>query len=764
MRGLLASCFIVCISLAGRAAGGVLPDTQAENGPSPAEGASAGAAGFAPARTRGLGSRSVSEDSQRVPARNAPAESSSRGDPSAAEGVVPRTPAGERVFGRSTAVDKETSRVPARGAPDAAAESSSRGGSHAAEGVVPRTPAGKRVLGRSTAVDEKVPRVPAGKVPDVTAESSSRSGSYATEGVVPRTPAGERVVGRSTAVDEKVTGATAASTSGRRARVLEAPEEDAGSDEDDPPAVGNATEQQGISNTMEYTADVIAIGQVLMQSGSAVSLARLVLVARRCGATRVARPLHPLQFTIEGSVALGVVIGNGTLLLSVFAAYSVVIFIAAAVAHQVVPLASRKLDVQGAFRFPSLPMGLVLLQYQGLSHAAFILLYYPVHAAGCLFGGVCLLVCAVYPLWTADMVTMGTSRQSDGLKAMYQLADEGNTKPDTRVTLFLWGPGEWLNLRKNVRWVRRYASLFADYRPQVAWWLTVDLVAGLLVSAIAALPTGNMVSCGHANAGNAVVVLLLMLLTFVRAPHAKARDNWAAIAQQLLEVLGLAFGAIGAYAAEHIAWCENLAEAFFLCSALVLAVKLLLDVITEIAVHFTRRRKYLQDSAWVGDEAGEDGISLQIDDAPASDHRSMPAEQQQSFDRSSGSGECFVATLWKPDHVNSPGFSTSPLLSPVSLAVSPPTLSLDPGLSFSAAPTPRPHPRNRSSTLSSRNRSSKDSRARSLDASLPTDPTLLFPLFTTSPPPADRHRLSADGLSASGRLSAEFVRLDSDHV
>ncbi|KAJ9463261.1 hypothetical protein DIPPA_23904 [Diplonema papillatum] len=350
----------------------------------------------------------------------------------------------------------------------------------------------------------------------------------------------------------------------------------------------------------EETRDTVT-GSVIIGLGSSggagSSGTRLALLAENCHSTgnqNLPVALHPLQFEIQGSQAFGAVAGNLGVTVVVSLVYFTVVRAAAVLIKKVAPTAIPE-DVSGFFRFPSAPLFVMTVLYQGTSLACFLLLFFPPNE-GARALGVCVgLLCFALPCWGFQHVVAGVRGTKDrGPKGVYRL----ETKPRGRLYKFMMGPGEWVCTHPGNYWTYRYAALMFSFRPAVAWWFVIDLLSCLALSGIATLPTHSFTQCAHSKLASAFVMGVVFAATLGVRPFVRSRDNYLTCCHLLMQVLALIFLSISLYSDDITDWAAVLSDKLILGATGVIIFKAICDVVSAVIVLVTGRRDKLQCEEW----------------------------------------------------------------------------------------------------------------------------------------------------------------------
>ncbi|KAJ9463269.1 hypothetical protein DIPPA_23924 [Diplonema papillatum] len=324
-------------------------------------------------------------------------------------------------------------------------------------------------------------------------------------------------------------------------------------------------------------------------AGSMTTLAMVSMNCRVDGDYELPIVLHPLQMRIEGSHALGCVIGNTALMIG-FYGITYCVFLATSAAQ---PLFSNSLpvDVRGFVRFPSSALFIVIWLYQGTTLSGILLLLNAPSTWAWLLGCAVALLCVVIPVWVFHRVVDGTRWRN---LARYR-HDDANA---CRWLTFIVGPGEWVSTSPEKHWVSRYSSIVLTYRQDTAWWALLEFLGAFSLAAITATPTSDNVGCGHVKLASASVFCMLLVLELRYAPHVRQRDNWIDPATLLCEAGALVLAAGTLYLEDPGHWTALATQILLYAATGFVVVKALLDVFAELYLYSTGRRVRLQNDEW----------------------------------------------------------------------------------------------------------------------------------------------------------------------
>ncbi|KAJ9459310.1 hypothetical protein DIPPA_22667, partial [Diplonema papillatum] len=357
-----------------------------------------------------------------------------------------------------------------------------------------------------------------------------------------------------------------------------------------------------VPKSVTDTATVGSFVSLAAAGMAATSMTTLAMVSMDCrvdGDYELPLVLHPLRFRVEGSHALGCVIGNTALMVGFY--WITYLIYRAALAARPLFSESLPLDVRGFVRFPSSALFIVIWLYQGTALGGMLLLLNAPSTwawfLGCGVSALCILV----PIWVFRRVVEGTQYRArfryDGVIVH-------------RWLVFVIGPGEWVSTSPEKHWVLRYSSMVLTYRQDTAWWALLEFLGAFTLAVITATPTSNHIQCGHAKLASALVFCMLLLLELRYAPHVRQRDNLIDPAMLLCEAVALIFAAITLYENDPNHWTTLTTQILLYTATCFLVIKALLDVFTEICLLRTERRDRLQNDEWgVGPKAAKSDSS-----------------------------------------------------------------------------------------------------------------------------------------------------------
>eukprot|EP01064_Diplonema_japonicum_P031965 TRINITY_DN5899_c0_g1_i1.p1 TRINITY_DN5899_c0_g1~~TRINITY_DN5899_c0_g1_i1.p1 ORF type:complete len:1100 (+),score=210.27 TRINITY_DN5899_c0_g1_i1:44-3343(+) len=331
------------------------------------------------------------------------------------------------------------------------------------------------------------------------------------------------------------------------------------------------------------------VGGAMLAGGGAAGTATTLLVAGHpCFITEEQKlpwPLHPTRWEIGNSMAAGVVVGN-TVIITVMTLLGKLV---------VMGMAGSKwrllegLDAQGFLRFPSAPLFVFQWLYQGTTLGSATLIFYPkVHGAWILglisMGGIIFVSLYTFRIIIRDVPS----------KAVYMTDSTTNNS----VVVFIIGKGEWVSKNKECHWVLRHASMVRTFKQEMAWFSFIEYSMALTVSALLTFNTENYLQCGHEKLFSCIVFFMMAGLKLICRPHARERDNLLSGIIHMLMGFSLLLIAV-AYYRNDTNGTEAVSAGYLSLAAIgALLVKVVMDMLTEAYIMYSKRRDRLQQSCW----------------------------------------------------------------------------------------------------------------------------------------------------------------------
>eukprot|EP01060_Flectonema_neradi_P022271 TRINITY_DN30541_c0_g1_i1.p1 TRINITY_DN30541_c0_g1~~TRINITY_DN30541_c0_g1_i1.p1 ORF type:complete len:627 (+),score=77.52 TRINITY_DN30541_c0_g1_i1:164-2044(+) len=319
---------------------------------------------------------------------------------------------------------------------------------------------------------------------------------------------------------------------------------------------------------------------VLISSLATASASNLVLFASSCseGADpELPRAFHITQISVGGSLPAGAVVVNGA---------AVIVF---ALLVKVLSVCTRCCrfhpDPDAFSRFPGIPLVGFRVLYQSLCYSAFLLIYYSADVGLKVLGVITLLGC----VGVVGMLVPGTAAVVR--HARYYI------DPEQRSTLYiiLFGKGEWVSETRGNEVVLKFGSLFKGMCPSGVSFPIIELVGSLTVAAISAIRSENLQQCGHIKITQAIVLLTISILQSRLMPYHRGRDYVAMFMVFTAQSSSLVISAVYHYLGSR---SSLLGDTLLVASAVIISVKLAIDVVCEGYLLFTGRQQHLQLRLW----------------------------------------------------------------------------------------------------------------------------------------------------------------------
>ncbi|KAJ9436529.1 hypothetical protein DIPPA_16870 [Diplonema papillatum] len=333
----------------------------------------------------------------------------------------------------------------------------------------------------------------------------------------------------------------------------------------------------------------ISLTTLGMAAAPMSTLSMMTLSCQEEGDRKLPLVLHPLQFQIDGSNALGCVVGNTALMIGFYCGtYGIYRLVSV-----VRPLLPAKLpaDLRGFVRFPSMTLFIVIWLYQGAALSSIILILHAPSTGSWLLGVGVGVLCVILPMWVFHRVVDGTRWRK---MARYRY-DRQPIHPWLECVI---GPGEWVSTSPEKLWVWRYSAIVLTYRQETAWWALLEFLAAFTLAAITAVPTSDHVQCGHIKLTCALVFCVLLFLEVRFSPHVRWRDNCIDPLTLLSTAGSMFFAAVALYADNPEHWTGLATRILILMATGLIILKALLDLATEGYLLFNGRRERLQKEEW----------------------------------------------------------------------------------------------------------------------------------------------------------------------
>eukprot|EP01063_Lacrimia_lanifica_P019164 TRINITY_DN2622_c0_g1_i4.p1 TRINITY_DN2622_c0_g1~~TRINITY_DN2622_c0_g1_i4.p1 ORF type:complete len:840 (+),score=23.37 TRINITY_DN2622_c0_g1_i4:62-2521(+) len=359
-----------------------------------------------------------------------------------------------------------------------------------------------------------------------------------------------------------------------------------------PPALAQQAE---VAKVLKGTAGAVTVAVAGAAAGPALRLAAVAVPCTVDGevdeASRYGVALAPLQLDVLASRALGTVIGNVLLAMSAGLLGWCISKLAQIGGARLLPEFFAELDAAGLTMFPSAPLKVFQLLYQGTTLACMDLVMNAQGAPHVVVGSVGIAVCVAVPFWMVRAVRAavpGAARVRHDTAA-----DEWGW-----ARVFMLGRAEWVSKVKHFHWVARWSSVVRPYRMECAYFAVVELAASFAVSAIQSVAPEDHTGCGHQKASGGLLFLALFAFEVHMWPHLQFRN-----AMLDVMMLGGQAAALGAMAAayysgnEESGWFGTGGKLILFC-LVIIAVRSVLDVLAWVWIMVTKRRRRLQEEEW----------------------------------------------------------------------------------------------------------------------------------------------------------------------
>eukprot|EP01062_Namystynia_karyoxenos_P029027 TRINITY_DN21882_c0_g1_i2.p1 TRINITY_DN21882_c0_g1~~TRINITY_DN21882_c0_g1_i2.p1 ORF type:complete len:1067 (+),score=39.73 TRINITY_DN21882_c0_g1_i2:200-3400(+) len=345
------------------------------------------------------------------------------------------------------------------------------------------------------------------------------------------------------------------------------------------PAVGTAS---GHADQQPWGDIAVGLAAVSGTSGAMAQVSVISMLDVACDEAGTFHPmprvLHPTQWSVDGNIYLGCILGAATIIAGAAAASQLAVMIVGRADSDGDGIVSRAEirasylryipgvssadgnDVTGAARFPSFIVASVMFTYQGAIFSALRLAVGPRQLAwGRMLGSLIAIVGVIFTCWLYIRVLAGVEpvqhhRDPPGAAArpLSRLRLWGKPQPSAVLRyLVLSERGDWVSCRPTKHWVNSWQVLVRQYRPQraaavVALDFATMFALGLVHAPAAETPT----ACGHVRVAAAVVLLLQLFYTVLQRPHRAARDTVIGSVHLGAQQVTLLWLAVGFYGGE----------------------------------------------------------------------------------------------------------------------------------------------------------------------------------------------------------------------
>ena len=303
--------------------------------------------------------------------------------------------------------------------------------------------------------------------------------------------------------------------------------------------------------------------------------------------------VHPLQFELDGSQHLGAVAGN-TVIMVVLAglAYSVSWVVGTQTKSVFL---QQLLAYQGFTAFPSVFLYFFVFLYQGTVYASQHLVIYPKTLAHFLGGLAGVIACVAVPVWVGWKI-----RRSVAWRATY--TPESAEGPGV-VRLFLLGKGEWVPTERDDRFNSRFMSMLKPYGEETCWFVVFFFLLMFAVGALTVPDTTDFIECGHLRMGMAVLFAVMALFVVWLRPYCRVRDNALYVVLYSVAAVAMVMQGLGYYNEDLDDPKFTLAMNILTVALALVIVKAVADLLCDVYVVWTARRRLLQEALWAKQDA-----------------------------------------------------------------------------------------------------------------------------------------------------------------
>ena len=331
----------------------------------------------------------------------------------------------------------------------------------------------------------------------------------------------------------------------------------------------------------------------LLSAGSVGTAMRMSLLSGPCEHGKFDElkfQFHPLRFRIDGSHPLAAIVGNFSLMVC----FSVLMKVASVLLKRFGPSKIKNdlynhNDPEGFLRFPSSALFIFQFLYQGTVLSAVLIIAHPPSVFYFCFGFVTLLIYVALPVVVTRIVHRGIPYLG------FYAAD-----PERMNSYWLEsivGPGEWVSRFEDNHWVQKYASFIRSYQQERVWFPLIDFASQVAVACCSVLTPQNSVGCGHVRLAQAFIFLILLVVEGWSWPHARSRDSVVSFVLTGMQLTALVLMAFGYYGVLKNSLFRS-ADMLMLACSVVLLLKVLADLGTEIYIFACGRRVRLQRMFW----------------------------------------------------------------------------------------------------------------------------------------------------------------------
>eukprot|EP01063_Lacrimia_lanifica_P029481 TRINITY_DN4510_c0_g1_i10.p1 TRINITY_DN4510_c0_g1~~TRINITY_DN4510_c0_g1_i10.p1 ORF type:complete len:1304 (+),score=169.09 TRINITY_DN4510_c0_g1_i10:31-3942(+) len=307
--------------------------------------------------------------------------------------------------------------------------------------------------------------------------------------------------------------------------------------------------------------------------------------------------MAPLQLTLLGSRAFGAVAGNIALSVGITVLGYAVSLAAGPVGRLFAASFFNELDAQGLTKFPSAPLMVFQLLYQGTTLAAMDLVLDPPRWELCLVGVAGVAFTFAVPFVVLKAVASGVPRHA------FLKADPETTQWWQH---FLLGKGEWVSRRARLHWIDRWSSMVRAHAGHASWFAIVEYAASFAISAANSAKVESWAGCGHVKMACAAVSLVLVVVEVTLWPHAHFRNSMFDVMMLGGQCVAMILLAVGYYSADLTHSNFSLGATMLMYCVVVLMVRVALDLLALLWVLVRGRRRRLQKEQFALEAAGRE--------------------------------------------------------------------------------------------------------------------------------------------------------------
>ena len=342
-------------------------------------------------------------------------------------------------------------------------------------------------------------------------------------------------------------------------------------------------------DTIKSTTTATSIASAVGAGPSAGSAMKLILVSGSCDLSskkKIPGVYNPTGLVVGGSEAAGTILSNAAIIVAVTILMKLFAMILKALSPKSTAFFNAS-DPEGFLRFPSGPLFVLQWFYQGTCLASLILTFYPPSILGFILG----IVSAVTLFMIPFLVLYSMHKGVPGL-AFY--ADDSRS----RLFNFVFGTGEWVSRFHADHWVQKHSSVMRAYKQKCVWFLFIEFESSFAMAAIAAIKTENIIQCGHVRVAQAIIFLLTLGIEAKYWPHARHRDSVTDFILIGSQCAALMFAAVAFYREETKGDLHSASSGLLAVAGFVLSAKVVVDILCEVYILITGRRRKLQQKVW----------------------------------------------------------------------------------------------------------------------------------------------------------------------